>query len=154
MLELRKTALFVGIGSPHGDDRAGWLVADALASLDGDGVCVRKASIPADLLDDLNGARKLVICDAVRGAGAPGSLHQWRWPDPRIAQARSSGSHDLSLSDVLQMAANLGQLPSEVIVWGIEASAVGAEPNRDISQDVQRTLPGLVKRIRCELGLA
>lgn len=151
MPEPRLAALFVGIGSPHGDDRAGWIVADALADLGGDEIAIRKASVPADLFDELHGTAKLVVCDAVRGAGAPGSMHRWRWPDPRIAQARPSGSHDLGLSEVLQIAANLGQLPDEVIVWGIEAGETECGPDVELSPEVQRCCRELVQHLRGEL---
>lgn len=91
---MRTETLFVGVGSPHGDDRAGWLVADALSDLFGTDVstqasgtlnagglpsrkypslAIRKTCIPADLLDWLDGAAKLIICDALCGAGPANS---------------------------------------------------------------------------------
>jgi hydrogenase maturation protease len=45
--------LLAGLGSPHGDDQAGWLVVDELSqAFSGeDHVVCRKASVPIDLLD-------------------------------------------------------------------------------------------------------
>jgi hydrogenase maturation protease len=159
---MRGTALFVGIGSPHGDDRAGWLVADALAQAcahvaaptNGGSalrrtVTIRKAGVPADLLDWMEGAATLIVCDAVRGAGMPGTLHQWRWPDAGIERYHSAGSHDLGLSGVLELAEKLGRLPPEVIVWGIEIGPV--VPAAGASPQVLEALPDLVRRIWSEL---
>jgi hydrogenase maturation protease len=150
--------LYVGIGSSHGDDRAGWLVADALAdstaraqTADMAEFKVCKASTPADLLDWLNGARRLIICDAVRGAGAPGTLHRWQWPDARLGQVRSAWSHDFGLAAVLELAASLGRLPPEVVVWGIEGAQ--ALPNDRISQAVETALPELIARVQAEIGI-
>ncbi len=150
----------VGIGSPHGDDRAGWVIADALArhmeraagrSAGASGVEVRKAATPADLLDWLDGADRLLVCDAVCGAGAPGTLHRWHWPDPRIGQVRSAGSHDFGLAATLELAARLGRLPAEVVIWGIEAGQ--SELHGELSPDVAKSLPELIKQVRGEVGL-
>jgi len=160
------TTLFVGVGSPHGDDRAGWLVADALSDIAGTRVstqtvgtltrrghvAIHKISVPADLFDWLDDAARLVVCDAVCGGGPAGTLYRWPWPDVRIGQWRSAGSHDLGLRDVLEMAGQLGRLPSEVIVWGIEAGRV--VPDAGVSPEVQQALPDLVQRIWSELDHA
>lgn len=160
------TTLFVGVGSPNGDDRAGWLVADALSEIvdsefarqrvnfmNGGGtstvrrtrLIVRKACVPADLLDWLEGVDRLIVCDAICGCGAPGTLHYWSWPAPQIGQCRSLGSHDFGLHAVLETAGALGQLPPEVIVWGIEAGQV--LPNAGLSPEIERSLPDLINRI-------
>jgi hydrogenase maturation protease len=165
--------LFVGVGSPHGDDRAGWLVADALSDLirsdaptpangnaDHDGLplqqnsffAIRKTSIPADLLDWIDGRAKLIICDAFCGAGPTGTLYRWPWPDERIGLSRSAGSHDFGLHVVLQLADKLGRLPAEVVVWGIELGQVA--PYTSVSQEIEEALPVLIQRIRSELGHA
>ena len=170
---MRTETLFVGVGSPHGDDRAGWLVADALSDLFGTDVsaqasgtltagglasrqypslAIRKTCIPADLLDWLDGAAKLIICDALCGAGPAGTLYRWLWPDARIGLSHSAGSHDFGLNVVLELAGRLGRLPAEVVVWGIAAAQ--AVPNANVSPEIQQALPVLVQRIRSELGHA
>ena len=159
-------ALFVGVGSPHGDDRAGWLVADALsnraragcftpptdARAGCRGLVIHKASTPADLFDWLDDAATLIVCDAVRGAGPIGSLHRWIWPDARIGRLRASGSHDLCLSEVLEMAGRLDRLPAHVVVWGIEASPVA--PVSEVSPEVGQVLAVVAEKIWSELSPA
>jgi hydrogenase maturation protease len=167
---MRGATLFVGVGSPHGDDRAGWLVADALhemtvtdvftrrsdllntgatAVVQSPPLAIRKACIPADLLDWLDGVARLIVCDAVCGAGPTGTLHRWFWPDPRIGQMHSAGSHDFGLPAVLELAGTLGRLPAVVVAWGIEAGQV--LPDAEVSPEIQRALPDLVARIHGEL---
>ncbi|MGE5193565.1 MAG: hydrogenase maturation protease, partial [Deltaproteobacteria bacterium] len=147
-----------GIGSPHGDDRAGWIVGDEFAkytarmqTADVAEVEVCKVATPLDLLDRLEGIERLIVCDAVCGAGAPGTLHRWQWPDPRIAQVRPAGSHDFGLAAALELAASLGRLPAEVIVWGIEGGQ--AVPAGNLAAAVGNALPELIERIQVELGL-
>jgi hypothetical protein len=52
--ESKPRTLFAGTGSPHGDDRIGWLIADALDKLVPPDVEVRLASTPSHLLDWLD----------------------------------------------------------------------------------------------------
>jgi hydrogenase maturation protease len=117
--------LFVGIGSPHGDDAAGWHVARQLAARGPASLEVRRAQTPVDLLDWLEGVDTLDVCDAVACKALPGSVRRWQWPDPALEAARFSGSHDLSLSAALALGQRLGRLPSRVRVWGIAVGACG-----------------------------
>lgn len=157
-----RPTLFVGLGSSHGDDQAGWLVADALigagpfaGALAGDlpPITVRAARHPAQVLDWLEGIERLFVCDAVSGAGLPGQIRTWRWPDPQIQFARSGGSHDLGLSAVLELAAQLNRLPREIVIWGIEISetAPGAS---GLSPELKAALPEAIRQIAAALGLA
>jgi len=192
--------LFIGIGSPHGDDRLGWHVADALTErlqraqgdLPGDKslsensepltpnpspprgegsirigskpaglkshampearVAIRKAATPADVLDWLEGTSRLMICDACRCGGPAGFAYRWIWPDPAIELAHGSGSHDLGLAGVLELAARLERLPPAVVVWGVELDSV--EPQDTFSNSVRAHLPGIVDTIWRDLGHA
>jgi hydrogenase maturation protease len=132
----------VGVGSPHGDDHAGWWVAQRLAEVGprefwpGEigprdvgrrAVSIVSVASPVDLLEYLEGVEQLHVCDAFVGDGPPGKLHRWHWPEPVIQQQRFIGSHDISLAATLTLAQNLGRLPDEVVVWGID---VGPTPNR------------------------
>jgi hydrogenase maturation protease len=149
--------LFVGIGSPHGDDRAGWLVADALAEFNSSiptarpmQFSVRKAATPADLLDWLDGVQRLIVCDAVRGAGPPGRLHRWQWPDLRLGRVHAAGSHDFGLAAGLDLASSLGRLPAEVVVWGLESGqGIGG---CDLSRAVKLSLPELIQQCLVEIS--
>ncbi len=113
MSNTRRT-LFVGLGSPHGDDQIGWLVADRLAGDDTlpTTVTLKKAVIPLDLLDWLEVIDCLHVCDAFQGA-MPGELRRWEWnvesdlPTvtkllPEIMRLRCQGSHDFGLAAVLR----------------------------------------------------
>ena len=113
--------LIIGLGSHHGADCLGWLVARAIRQLDSTLSVVETAS-PGDLLDWMPHAR-LIVCDACQGAGEPGSLHHWRWPDVDLPRLKSSGTHDLSLADVLRLGESLENLPNQVDLWGIELPA-------------------------------
>ncbi len=147
--------LFVGIGSPHGDDVVGWKVADQLrghvrargaGSLD---VRIEKAKSPIQTLDWINGIRRLVLCDGCRGMGRPGQTRRWEWPMAELDRATWSGTHDFSLSASLQLAERLGRLPPLVVLWSMEITT--GDAGDKVSRAVAEALPRFVQRVQAEL---
>jgi len=124
---MKPTSLLVGIGSPHGDDRLGWEVAERVAQRAGNSLVVRCLRTPAALFDLLDGIDTLEICDAVSIAPPAEAVYCWTWPTLEIERVAFRGSHDLSLPAVLEIAEQLGQLPGCVRIWGvpIETSEAG-----------------------------
>ncbi len=118
----RDSRLLVGIGSPHGDDQAGWLVASEIRRRLADRpempVC-RLAKAPSDLLDWMDDVAHLIVCDCCESPAQLGELRLWHWPADRLVRTRSSSSHQLGLTDVLDLATNLGRHPSRVEIWSI-----------------------------------
>jgi hydrogenase maturation protease len=114
----------VGIGSPHGDDQIGWLVADNLArriaSFGSRSITSRRGRSPAQILDWLEGAQRLVVIDACVGLGTPGQVIHFRWPAITFDRLRGGGSHDFSLWQTLTIAAQLQALPPVIDVWCVE----------------------------------
>ena len=149
-MNLQRT-LLVGIGSPHGDDQLGWLVADRVATcVKHDHIEIRRAASPTDLLDWLHGVNLLVICDACRGLRRVGEVHRWNWPTPELPALAWSGTHDLSLLAVLTLAQRLGRLPEQVVVWAMEAAASNTAEH--LSPELSAAVPALVNRIVAELN--
>ena len=136
--------IFVGLGSPHGDDCVGWLVAERLQVHSDVKAAVRRAAAPADILDWLDGTVRMAICDGCQGAGPVGSWHRWKWPLIQRA-TRAGGSHDFSLLSVMQLAAQLGILPEEVVLWGVEIRQ--ANPTESVSEEVAAAVPAVTNDV-------
>lgn len=144
--------LMVGIGSPHGDDQAGWLVVSELnrrltdhTEHAGHAWKCYMAKTPSDLLDWLDDVTHLVVCDCCESPMELGALRRWHWPGDRFVRTRSSSSHHLGLSDVLDLAMCLGRLPSLVEIRTIGGSHFepGTEPSalvRNACQDLASQL--------------
>ncbi|WP_278469114.1 hydrogenase maturation protease [Gimesia maris] len=139
--------MVAGIGSPHGDDQAGWEVARQIERRGLTHVRVKLARTPADLLDWIEPDMNIVICDACRGAGAAGSVHHWEWPCGQLDEIRWSGTHQMSLVGVLALAEQLGKLPEHVQIYGIELQSDHSEET--ISDIVQSGVIAAVESI-CE----
>lgn len=131
--------LIVGLGSHHGDDRAGWLIVDRLHDEGVPKDNLRQMRHPAEILDVLDSARHLVICDACQGAGAVGTVHCWSWPTDRILPLRARGTHDMEIHDVLELARGLGMKPSAIEIWGVEGQSwiPGTTMRIEVSQAVE-----------------
>ena len=134
-----------GLGSPHGDDQAGWEIVRALETRDLSQAIVHLSRTPDDLLNWLDPAYSLVICDACRGAGPVGSVHRWQWPTAELDQVNWSGTHQIALPGVLSLAEELGKLPAWVIIWGVEISET--TPGDAISSEVSAGVKRVVESI-------
>ena len=146
----QQNVLFVGIGSPHGDDVVGWVVADILRS----NVAlthvrfIRSAS-PLELFDWIDECDRLFLCDGCCGLGSPGKTRRMVWPTLELEQLTWSNTHDFPLTASLQLAERLGRLPPEVILWAIEILPNRAEDS--LSPCVASSVPELTERISNEL---
>lgn len=133
--------VIAGFGSPHGDDQAGWLLVERLkrrGGLRAKMVAIREATELLEMLDDCG---KLMIVDACRSGGRAGTVMRLQWPDPRIEQHHSHSTHGLGVWSTLRLAEQLGRLPSETYVYGIEIA------NETFHHDVTREVLAAVEKL-------
>ena len=130
------TSLVVGLGSYQGDDRAGWLAINRLGELGYESSRLFHARHPAELLDVLDTEPAVIVCDACVGTDSPGMIHHFHWPTDKIVYQRPSGSHDLTLSDVLELGMQLHGTLRLAEIWAIEGHSwcAGSEPSREIHE--------------------
>lgn len=145
------STLVVGVGSPHGDDRAGWKLVELLAPHLPTDVRAITLVEPLRLLDELAGVERLILVDACRSGMPAGSIVRLTWPDPTFATRHSHSTHGFSVAAVLALADQLGRLPPVVVAHGIEASTDGAL--EEISPAVARALLEVCQQISGELGI-
>lgn len=135
-----------GIGSPSGDDQAGWLVVDALTALgvgSGAGVVIAKLDRPgAGLVARLDAAEHAILIDAMQSGAPPGTLHRFDPAEVPLPAADLS-SHGFGVFAALALAQALGKLPPRVEVIGIEIAQ--AAPGGAVSAPV-RSAAGRVAR--------
>jgi hydrogenase maturation protease len=140
----------VGLGSPFGDDRAGWEAVALLREALPPGARAEVASDPLAVLDKPPGCEILVVIDACRGAGPPGSVHRFGWPDPRLGAAGAVSSHGVGLAAALELAGTMGRLPARVVVFAVEgASEVLSD---GLSRAAAAAIPEVAARVLAELG--
>ncbi|MGE3804964.1 MAG: hydrogenase maturation protease [Gemmataceae bacterium] len=150
-MNLARPIRVIGIGSAHGDDAAGFAAIDRLREL-GDwpaDISFHTVAGGAGLLDLLDGQGSVVLIDALAPGGNPGAIVRLDWPDPRLQSLRSGSTHQVTPSEALELATTLRLLPTQVVVWGIEAHQ--ASPGAELSPAVRAGLSELIERSAAEL---
>jgi hydrogenase maturation protease len=141
----------IGVGSPLGDDRLGWRVAELLGkAVESDAVSIRICDRPGALLLDAWGdAERLVLVDAMRSGARPGSLH--RLAASEIGDAPDgASSHGFGVAAALALARALGRDLSQVTVFGVEMSP--EQQGDALSEPVRAALPALAEQIAAEIA--
>jgi len=149
--------LILGIGSPFGDDRAGWAVAEALRasawfrSLAPGSVGVACLDRPgAGLLAALEGVTHAVLIDAMRSGAPPGRVRVLAVEALVGSTAGLVSSHGFGLAGALKLAKAMGLLPPRLTILAIEA---GAGDGLDaLSAEVRAAVPRVLHRIEACVG--
>jgi hydrogenase maturation protease len=113
----------IGVGNRHaGDDGAGRAVARRLLERNACGIEVREGSGEAtSLMSEWTGFDDVVVVDACRGAGPPGSVHRIAPDDvERLPSLQHASTHSLGVAAAIGLARALGRLPSQLVIYAIE----------------------------------
>ena len=144
----------VGVGSPFGDDRLGWVAAETLQrssavnALEPGRIVISILDRPgAMLLAHCRDADHVIVMDAVRSGAVPGTRHRLSVSD--LADSRlPATSHGFGVAAALELARVLGGLPDRLLLYGIEmdASCSGCV----LSDAVAGVMPVFVREIEKE----
>lgn len=112
-----------GIGSPSGDDQAGWLTVDALLTdrmKTGDDLVIEKLDrLGADLIGLMDNADWVILVDAMQSGGQPGWIQHYGVNDcPAYCLGLSNDG--FCMLNALTVARELGSLPPRLDLYGIE----------------------------------
>lgn len=106
-----------------------------------------------DLLNYIEGARKVIIVDAVLANSPIGSVH--RFDGKELLKSTDPlnliSSHDLTITEVLRIGEHVQSLP-EIVVIGIEIGEVITEATLEISPEVLKGLDEAVRLIKEEIS--
>lgn len=117
----------IGLGSPFGDDQAGWWVVENMRGCVPPPVDLVRLDRPgATLINWLDGVNHVYIIDAVGDASQPPGRVLPLNAAQLDRQSQSLTSHQLNLADTLQLAKALGCLPAQVNIVGITIGDVTA----------------------------
>jgi hydrogenase maturation protease len=140
--------LIIGIGNPYrSDDAAGVMAARRLkkAGLD-PSLVMEHSGEGASLMEAWKGADAVILIDAVSSGNPPGAIHRLEPINNCLpAQMFQSSSHAFSLPQAVEMARALDELPSRLVIFGIEGSNFQA--GTVLSPGVSQALPGLVRSV-------
>lgn len=133
--------LIVGLGSPHGDDQAGWLTVDALSRQETFEGTLRKAADPTDLFAWTTVDCELTLIDACKDAAQPvAAIRRMEWPTVRLDSDGLRTTHGIPLSEILETALRVGTGPSRATIWTIAGRAFApyTTPSADVASAAER----------------
>jgi hydrogenase maturation protease len=141
--------LILGVGNPLcGDDAAGVRAAEMLAGRElPAGVRVEEAGTPGwGLANWLEGCRRAILVDAAQMGLPPGSWRRFSTQEVKLIMSGEALSlHQPGLAEGLALAEAVGQLPEEIVIYGVEPA--GYEWGQGLSPAVEAALPGLADAI-------
>ena len=126
MTKLRATTIIIGVGNEsRGDDGAGTATARLLKSrITSDIAVLEQSGEGTALMDAWHGASRVILIDAVCSGVTPGTIHRVdaaATPLPRSIFPCST--HSFGLADAIEMARALHEVPTQVMVYGIEGAS-------------------------------
>ncbi|BCA81049.1 HyaD/HybD family hydrogenase maturation endopeptidase [Desulfuromonas sp. AOP6] len=102
-----------------------------------------------DLLPRLEGVERLLIVDALDMQTAAGTIVRLTGEEVPRAFAGKLSVHQMGLQDLLVVAELQGNLPPEVVVWGVQIAVI--EPGLQLSPAVAQALEQVVAAVASEL---
>jgi hydrogenase maturation protease len=147
-----KTAV-VGVGNLlMGDEGVGVHVAEKLksAGLPPEVAVLDGGTHFSGLETELNGAKKLIIVDAVLGGAAPGTIYRFRLDELEDeAEDVKLSVHDAGLVEKLRLSQFAGFSPEQVVVIGVEPARI--EWNTGLSEEVAEKVPEIIEAVMAEI---
>lgn len=149
----RAPVLVLGVGNILlSDEGAGVRAAEALQRMDlpGGVEVLDGGTASMALLDSLRDRDKVIIIDAVRGGGQPGTLYRFTPDDISARSEVMTSLHQLGVLDALSHMECLGQAPKTVVFYGIEPGDMGW--GLDLTPGVGAAVPRVVEMVLDELN--
>ncbi len=148
------SVLVLGVGNVlMGDDSIGVRVADEIGRRYHlpEGVEVLDGGTSGmELLSYISGREHLIIVDAIKSGLAPGTVVKVEGEDVPAKFMTRISPHQLGLSDVLAAATVSGQLPGQMVLFGIEPKRI--ELGFELSEEVRAGFEKLVQTVVGELN--
>lgn len=141
----------IGVGSPWGDDQAGWLAAAALRGLFAeDRVEVKALDRPGPALcAHWQRNDSVVLLDAVRAHGESGRIHCVEGAEIAGLGGASLSSHGYGVAQAVALATALAAMPRRLCLLGLEVG--GDTRDTGLSTATERCIPRLTAAARAKV---
>ncbi len=105
-----------------------------------------------DLIAYTRAGDKLIIVDAARAGGEPGTIYRFKPQDLADERASLASAHEMGVVENLKLMSLAGNEPKEIVIIGIEPGEI--EFGTELSPGLQQKLPQIVEVVLKEMGLA
>jgi hydrogenase maturation protease len=144
--------LVIGVGNDYrSDDGVGLAVVRTLKERALPGIlCLESDGDGTTLIDTWSHASRVIIIDAISSVAQPGTVYRFdALTQPLPASYSFPSTHAFGVAEVIQLARTLDQLPTSLIVYGIEGKNFVA--GTELSPEVERAVIGVVEQVRREV---
>jgi hydrogenase maturation protease len=104
-----------------------------------------------DLLDDIEGRKKVVIVDTVRGGGSPGTLYRMTVDDIEDMPKSRVSLHDIDMTDVFKLADLFKIEKPEIVIIGVEPKDMESA-SMELSPEIEAQIPKVIEMVKREVG--
>jgi len=104
-----------------------------------------------DLVAYTEAGDKLVIIDAAKAGGEPGTIYRFLPRDLAEESGTLISAHELGVEQNLKLMSLMGNEPAEIVIIGIEPQEIGF--GTELSAKLKRKLPEIVSVILKDIGL-
>lgn len=97
-------------------------------------------------------ADRLILVDAVRGGGAPGSIYRFEIEDcPPFPDIFKTSVHQISILEVINLSGLIGSTPRTTVI-GVEPKRL--EMGMELSPRIEATIPKVIQLIKEEVAVS
>jgi hydrogenase maturation protease len=151
----KKQILILGVGNLLlSDEGVGVHVARKLMEMDfPPGVEVLEGGTDGfALMHVLLQADRLILVDAVKGGGAPGSIYRFEIEDcPPFPDIFKTSVHQISILEVINLSGLIGSTPRTTVI-GVEPKRL--EMGMELSPQIEATIPKVIQLIKEEVAVS
>lgn len=147
-----KKIVILGVGNLLlSDEGIGVHVADQLMKMDlpVEVSVVEGGTDGFRLIDIITEADRLIVVDAVKGGGAPGSIYHFDMDEVRDCPSGFKTSvHQIGILEVINLAGLIGKKPRTTVI-GVEPKSL--DPSMELSPEIKDKIPRMIQLILDEL---
>ena len=103
-----------------------------------------------DIIDFLADREKVIIIDAVKGDGEPGTIYRFTPDDMMIPSQTLMSVHQLDIPGILNIANLTNCAPQQVVIFGIEPKRI--DWSLELSPEVAAVVTRVIELVLIELG--
>ena len=100
-----------------------------------------------DLISYLEGVKKLVVIDAMKAGGIPGTIYRCRPEDLLPVEDGPVSLHEIGLIETLDMVKKKG-LEMETVIFGVEPKVI--DWGMELSEEVKSRIPAIIETVMKE----
>ena len=152
MGESKVRLAIVGVGNMLlKDEGIGVHTARALQQIDiPQGTKIIDGGTSPDLPYYLKDVDKLIIIDAVKAGGQPGTIYRFHPNDLNIESEGAISVHELSVEQSLRTMRLMGREPKETVIIGIEPKEI--DWGTELSAELQQKIPEIINIVLSEIS--